>query len=51
MDVSIDRSGMVPKLRFKNRDSYNTSGTKEYDDQAMRYLSYILYPLVRGPQA
>lgn len=46
MDVTIDRSGPVPKLKFANRESYQKSRTEEYDAQAMRYLSYVLYPLV-----
>jgi Cleft lip and palate transmembrane protein 1 (CLPTM1) len=52
MDVTIDRSGPLPRLRFKNRDSYQKSRTQEYDAQAMRYLSYVLYPLVSvsGPR-
>lgn len=46
MDVTIDRSGSFPMLSFKNRESYQKSRTEEYDAQAMRYLSYVLYPLV-----
>lgn len=30
------------------RASYNTSNTKKHDEDAMRYLSYALYPLVGG---
>ena len=25
MDVTIDRSGPIPKIHFKNKESYNTS--------------------------
>ena len=44
--MSIDYSGSFPKLRFKDKESYKN--TKEYDDQAMRYLGYALYPLIVG---
>jgi hypothetical protein len=38
--------GAFPKLKFENRESYETSKTREYDTQAMVYLSYALYPLL-----
>eukprot|EP00727_Mastigamoeba_balamuthi_P012327 m51a1_g7717 putative cleft lip and palate transmembrane protein 1 (600) ;mRNA; f:124295-126800 len=38
--------GWLPWITMTDRESYTKSGTKEYDDKAMRYLSYILYPLV-----
>eukprot|EP00242_Pyramimonas_sp_CCMP2087_P009110 CAMPEP_0198203690 /NCGR_PEP_ID=MMETSP1445-20131203/7018_1 /TAXON_ID=36898 /ORGANISM="Pyramimonas sp., Strain CCMP2087" /LENGTH=306 /DNA_ID=CAMNT_0043875183 /DNA_START=32 /DNA_END=952 /DNA_ORIENTATION=- len=44
--VTIDRSGAIPMLRIKNRDSYEKTKTREYDDQAMKYLAYVLYPLI-----
>ena len=37
-----------PGHLFAHRASYNTNKTKEYDAEAMRYLSYVLYPLVSG---
>jgi len=43
--VTIDRTGLIPKISIKDRDSY-ASKTKEYDDYAMKYLSYVLYVLV-----
>lgn len=42
----VDRSGKFPVLRFKDRDSYKMNKTKEYDDLAMKYLSYVLFFLV-----
>ena len=42
----VDRSGAIPMLRFKNRESYEMSKTREYDDLAMKYLAYVLYPLI-----
>ena len=42
----IDRSGRIPMLRFRDRESYAGNKTKEYDDLAMKYLSYVLFLLV-----
>lgn len=33
-------------LRFRDRESYAGNKTKEYDDLAMKYLSYVLFFLV-----
>ncbi|KAG5602148.1 hypothetical protein H5410_033518 [Solanum commersonii] len=41
--VLIDRSGRIPMLRFPDRESYAGNKTKEYDDLAMKYLSYVLF--------
>ncbi|KAJ0977242.1 hypothetical protein J5N97_012716 [Dioscorea zingiberensis] len=46
MHIEIDRSGRIPVLRFRDRDSYAKNKTKEYDDLAMKYLSYVLFCLV-----
>lgn len=46
MHIEVDRSGRFPVLRFKDRDSYKMNKTKEYDDLAMKYLSYVLFFLV-----
>nr|CAD1836923.1 unnamed protein product [Ananas comosus var. bracteatus] len=46
MHIEIDRSGKIPMLRFRDRDSYAKNKTKEYDDIAMKYLSYVLFFLV-----
>lgn len=35
-------------LRFRDRDSYAGNKTKEYDDIAMKYLSYVLFFLAAG---
>lgn len=54
MDVKLDMSGGgflglgLPRLRFKDRESYTSSKTDQYDAEAMRYLAYALYPLVGG---
>lgn len=36
----------LPWVRLTDRESYTKSKTKQYDEQAMKYLSYALYPLV-----
>ncbi|XP_043804556.1 cleft lip and palate transmembrane protein 1 homolog isoform X2 [Manihot esculenta] len=45
-ELKIDRSGKIPMLRFRDRESYAGNKTKEYDDLAMKYLSYVLFFLV-----
>lgn len=42
LSTQVDRTGMIPMLRFRDRDSYATNKTKEYDDLAMKYLTYVL---------
>lgn len=37
--------GFIPWFDVSNRESYSKE-TKEYDDQAMKYMGYVLYPLV-----
>ncbi|KAJ9176993.1 hypothetical protein P3X46_012250 [Hevea brasiliensis] len=46
MHIEIDRSGKIPMLKFRDRESYAGNKTKEYDDLAMKYLSYVLFFLV-----
>ncbi|KAL6786103.1 hypothetical protein ACKKBG_A01415 [Auxenochlorella protothecoides x Auxenochlorella symbiontica] len=50
MDISVTRSpgALLPRIAFKDRLSYTQSRTDEYDAEAMRYLSYALYPLILG---
>ncbi|KAL6652701.1 hypothetical protein ACP70R_011626 [Stipagrostis hirtigluma subsp. patula] len=48
MHVEIDRSGKIPMLRFRDRESYAQNKTKEYDALAMKYLTYVLFLLVIG---
>ncbi|XP_071832660.1 putative lipid scramblase CLPTM1 isoform X2 [Apostichopus japonicus] len=48
--VKFDRNemlfGFIPKLTFTDKESYTASATKEYDMQAFKYLSWLLYPLL-----
>jgi len=50
LDISIDRQtrylGIIPKLIFKEKGSYAESSTKEYDQAAFKYLSWVLFPLL-----
>ncbi|CAA7396504.1 unnamed protein product [Spirodela intermedia] len=48
MHIEIDRSGRIPMLRFRDRETYSGNKTKEYDDLAMKYLSYVLLVLAAG---
>ena len=49
MDVSIKHTTSgIPYLSFKDKQSYVQSQTDKYDAEAMRYMSYVLYPLVGG---
>ncbi|KAL5075034.1 hypothetical protein RYX36_014018 [Vicia faba] len=48
MHIEIDRTGRIPMLRFRDRDSYAGNKTKEYDDIAMKYLTYVLFLLAAG---
>lgn len=48
MHIEIDRTGRIPMLRFRDRESYAGNKTKEYDDIAMKYLTYVLFLLAAG---
>ena len=51
-DVSIDPEnqflGIFPKFIFKDKGSYEESGTKEFDRMAFKYLGVALFPLAVG---
>jgi len=47
MIVSIEWRGSIPILRLQDKQSY-ISRTKEFDDIAMKMLSYVLYVLLVG---
>ena len=49
MDVSVaTTTSGIPYISFKDKATYVQSQTDKYDAEAMRYLSYALYPLVGG---
>lgn len=47
MNVEVDKT-KFPFLKFSDKASYTKTKTKQYDEEATRYLSYVLYPLVIG---
>ncbi len=52
LDISIHPEetflGVFPKVSFKDKGSYEESGTKEYDRMAFKYLGTALFPLAVG---
>nr|CAG4714971.1 unnamed protein product [Naegleria fowleri] len=49
VDIKFKRSSTFPYfLDFSHKSSYVNSKTKEHDDEALRYLSYVFYPLILG---
>ncbi|MFH4980523.1 hypothetical protein AB6A40_007232 [Gnathostoma spinigerum] len=52
LNIEIDRSrkflGILPYVIFSDKGSYVESDTKEYDQLAFKYLSWVLYPLLTG---
>ncbi|KAK0422658.1 hypothetical protein QR680_007704 [Steinernema hermaphroditum] len=50
LDIHVDLGnkifGFVPKVTFSDKGSYIKSSTREYDQLAFKYLSWLLYPLV-----
>jgi hypothetical protein len=47
-DVELRPFGSFPPVKIKDRASYVESDTRKHDEVAMRYLSYVLLPLVAG---
>merc|ERR1712176_530355 len=45
---SYGMNGYVPWIVIADKQSYAENETKKYDKEAMRYLSYALYPLLFG---
>merc|ERR550519_2749869 len=48
-NVSFDTQnlilGIIPRIAFQEKGDYDTSGTKEFDRMAFRYLGLALFPL------
>lgn len=42
----VEKIPNFPYYRLTDKQSYAESETKKYDEEAMRYLSYVLYPLM-----
>uniref|UniRef100_A0A7S0ITG2 Cleft lip and palate transmembrane 1 n=1 Tax=Calcidiscus leptoporus TaxID=127549 RepID=A0A7S0ITG2_9EUKA len=48
ISVRVSERGRLPRLVVVPADSYTLSETKVHDEEAMRYLSCVMYPLVVG---
>lgn len=48
MNISIDTSSGAPRLKIENRSSYVQSNTKQWDDEATKYMMVGLFPCVIG---
>lgn len=51
VNISLDRENRIlglPRLRFEDKGSYVESSTREYDQLAFKYLSWVCYPLLVG---
>jgi len=52
LNINVDYEnkilGVIPKVSFSDKGSYVQSATKEYDQLAFKYLSWVLYPLLVG---
>jgi hypothetical protein len=38
--------GVIPKVRISDKGSYVESETKQYDQMAFKYLSWVMFPLL-----
>jgi len=48
VQIDTPAGSRIPRLRIIPADSYALSATKVHDEEAMRYLSLVIYPLVVG---
>ncbi|KAK9508000.1 hypothetical protein O3M35_007754 [Rhynocoris fuscipes] len=52
VDIKLNREdkflGIFPKLKFTDKGSYVESDTRQYDELAFKYLSWVLFPLLAG---
>lgn len=52
LDVKVDYEnkvlGVFPRLEFSDKGTYVESETKQYDQLAFKYLSWVLFPLLGG---
>ena len=42
----LKRKETFPYFHLTDKQSYLESATKQYDEEAMHYLSYLMYPLI-----
>jgi hypothetical protein len=38
--------GVLPKIRISDKGTYIESSTKQYDEMAFKYLSWLMFPLL-----
>jgi len=49
VNIRIDRSGTIPKIKFETRvKNEKVEKTNEYDVEAFKYFQYIIWPLLVG---
>ncbi|XP_014273160.1 putative lipid scramblase CLPTM1 [Halyomorpha halys] len=52
VDISLNREnklfGILPRLKFTDKGSYVESSTRQYDQLAFKYLSWVLFPMLAG---
>uniref|UniRef100_A0AAF5PG69 Cleft lip and palate transmembrane protein 1 n=2 Tax=Wuchereria bancrofti TaxID=6293 RepID=A0AAF5PG69_WUCBA len=52
VNINVDQTqklfGFLPKIIFTDKGSYVESDTKQYDQLAFKYLSWVLFPLLGG---
>lgn len=52
VDIKLDNTqkilGVIPRIEFNDKGSYIESSTKEHDDLAFKYLSWVCFPLLVG---
>ncbi|KXJ13308.1 cleft lip and palate transmembrane protein 1 homolog [Exaiptasia diaphana] len=50
VDVKFEREnrvlGILPRIKFTDKESYIQSSTRIYDEMAFKYLSWLLFPLL-----
>lgn len=49
VNIKIDTSGTIPKIKFENRvKNEKVDKTNEYDVEAFKYFQYLMWPLLVG---
>ncbi|ORZ40862.1 cleft lip and palate transmembrane protein 1-domain-containing protein [Catenaria anguillulae PL171] len=46
IDYTNRMYGIVPRISLGDKKSYTKSRTKEFDDEAFKYMQYLMYPLL-----
>jgi len=51
LDITVTQSangGILPHVSIKEKASYSKSKTKKHDEEAFKYLAWVVYPLFAG---